>query len=257
MGFYKRSRRTFAWRENITPYRVVVSEGMLHQTGVERGREKYEPFVRLMPDFPSLAAMPLKDIMTAWQGLGYNRRALSLKRLAGVVMERYSGRLPRDRESLLELPGVGEATAGAIMAFAFSLPSVFIETNIRRAFIHHFFPDEAEVSDREIMPLVDVALDRSNPRDWYYALMDYGSHLGRGGSNANRKSLHYSRQIPFTGSDRELRGEAIRVLLARGPMTVSDIAAATGRDARRLAPLLDIMVRDGLLVRDERGYRIA
>lgn len=138
MEFYGRNRRTFPWREDITPYRVVVSEIMLQQTGVERVREKYEPFVRRLPDFSTLAAAPLKDIMTIWQGLGYNRRALSLKRLAGVVMERHSGRLPQDRGSLLELPGVGEATAGAIMAFAFNVPAVFIETNIRRVFIHCF-----------------------------------------------------------------------------------------------------------------------
>ncbi len=257
MEFYGRNRRTFPWREDITPYRVVVSEIMLQQTGVERVREKYEPFVRRLPDFSTLAAAPLKDIMTIWQGLGYNRRALSLKRLAGVVMERHSGRLPQDRGSLLELPGVGEATAGAIMAFAFNVPAVFIETNIRRVFIHCFFPDEANVSDRQIVPLIEAALDRSNPRDWYFALMDYGSHLGRTGSNANRKSLHYSRQSHFTGSDRELRGEAIRVLLVRGPMTVNDIAAAAGRDARRLVPVLDTMVGDGLLVREKETYRIA
>lgn len=257
LEFYRRNRRTFPWRENITPYRVVVSEIMLQQTGVERVREKYEPFVRSLPDFASLAAAPLTDIMTAWQGLGYNRRALSLKRLAGVVMERHSGRLPRDRGPLLDLPGVGEATAGAIMAFAFNMSAVFIETNIRRVFIHHFFPGETEVSDRQIIPLVEAALDPSNPRDWYYALMDYGSSLGRGGSNANRRSAHYSKQTSFTGSDREFRGEAIRGLLARGILSVEDIAAATGRDADRLASVLDTMVGEGLIVRERGGYRIA
>jgi len=257
MEFYGSNRRTFPWREDITPYRVVVSEIMLQQTGVERVRGKYEPFIRLLPDFASLAAAPLKDIMTAWQGLGYNRRALALKRLAAVVMERHSGRLPQDHRSLIELPGVGEATAGAIKAFAFNMPAVFIETNIRRVFIHRFFPDGADVSDRQIMPLVEAALDRSNPRDWYYALMDYGSHLGRAGSTANRKSAHYSKQTLFTGSNRELRGEVVRVLLARGPMTVNDIAAATCHDARRMASVLDAMVGDSLLVREKEGYRIA
>jgi A/G-specific adenine glycosylase len=257
LGFYRRNRRAFPWRENITPYRVVVSEIMLQQTGVERVREKYEPFIRLLPDFASLASAPLTEIMTAWQGLGYNRRTLSLKRLAGVVMERHSGRLPRDRASLLGLPGVGEATAGAIMAFAFNMPAVFIETNIRRVFIHRFFPGKEEVSDRQIIPLVEAALDPSNPRDWYYALMDYGSALGRSGSNANRKSSHYSKQAPFAGSERELRGEVIRVLLARGPLSVDDIARAAGRDPDRLASVLDVMIGDGLVVREEEGYRIA
>ncbi len=257
MEFYRRHGRAFPWREDITPYRVVVSEVMLQQTGVERVREKYEPFVRLLPDFASLASAPLRDIMEAWQGLGYNRRVLSLKKLALAVMGRHSGELPRDRVSLLELPGVGEATAGAITAFAFNMPAVFIETNIRRVFIHRFFADQAEVSDRQIIPLVEAALDRSNPRDWYYALMDYGSVLGRTGYNANKKSAHYSKQTPFAGSDRELRGEALRVLLACGPMSVDDIAAATGRDPGRLASVLDAMVGDGLISREEKGYRVA
>jgi len=246
----------FPWRERITPYRVVVSEIMLQQTGVERVRERYEPFVRLLPDFASLASMSLRDIMEAWQGLGYNRRALLLKRLAGVVMERHSGELPRDRESLLALPGVGEATAGAIMAFAFNMPAAFIETNIRRVFIHRFFADHTRVSDRQIMPLVEAALDRSNPRDWYYALMDYGSVLGRTGQNPNRRSAHYSRQAPFPDSDRKARGEIISLLLKKGFAAIDDITCATGHDKDRLASVLHTMIRDGLIVQDDGNYRI-
>ncbi len=251
----------FPWREDITPYRIVVSEIMLQQTGVERVREKYESFIVLLPGFQHLAAAPLRDILEAWQGLGYNRRALSLKRLSEAVMERHSGNLPRDHESLLALPGVGEATAGAIMAFAFNAPAVFIETNIRRVFIHHFFADRARVSDGQIMPLVEVTLDRSNPRDWYYALMDYGSALGKTGHNPNRKSAHYARQVPFSHSDRKIRGEIIRILLEKGSAAIDEVTGVTGHDADRLASVFHAMARDGLIVQEtgqETGrYRIA
>ena len=247
----------FPWRESITPYRVVVSEIMLQQTGVERVMEKYEPFIVLFPNFQSLAGAPLRDIMEAWQGLGYNRRALSLKRLSEAVMERHSGNLPRDRESLLALPGVGEATAGAIMAFAFNTPVAFIETNIRRVFIHRFFADQTRVSDGQIIPLIETALDQSNPRDWYYALMDYGSALGKTGHNPNRKSAHYARQAPFSHSDRKIRGEIIRFLLEKGSSAIDDIAGATGHDADRLTSVLHAMARDGLIAQEAGCYRIA
>jgi len=247
----------FPWREEITPYRIVVSEIMLQQTGVERVKEKFEPFVAKLPDFESLAGAPLREIMEAWQGLGYNRRALSLKRIAQAVIEKHSGKLPRDRESLLALPGVGEATAGAIMAFAFNVPLAFIETNIRRVFIHHFFADCQKVSDRQIMPLVEAALDRSNPRDWYYALMDYGSGLGGTANNPNRKSSHYAKQAPFHDSDRKVRGDMIRLLLGAGSMAIDDIIDATGHGADRLGPVLCAMVRDGLVTEEAGRYRIA
>ena len=257
IAFYRRHGRIFPWREDITPYRIVVSEIMLQQTGVERVMEKYEPFIRSLPGFESLAAAPLRDIMEAWQGLGYNRRALSLKRLAEVVMERHSGGLPRDRGPLLALPGVGEATAGAIMAFAFNAPAVFIETNIRRVFIHRFFEDQARVSDRQIMPLVEAALDRSNPRDWYYALMDYGSALGKTGHNPNRRSAHYARQTPFDSSDRKIRGEIIRLLLKEGSATVDDMTGAMGHHTDRLTAVLSAMVGEGLVAQEAGCYRIA
>ncbi len=255
--FYRDNKREFPWRDDITPYRIVVSEIMLQQTGVQRVVGKFTPFVERFPDFSSLAAAPLSDVIDAWQGLGYNRRALSLKKIAGTVVDEYAGALPRGRELLRAMPGIGDATAGSIMAFAFNLPVVFIETNIRRVFIHHFFPGKDKVMDNEIVPLVEATLDRSHARDWYYALMDYGTYLAGIAANPNRKSAHYSRQSRFEGSDRQIRGMVLRLLMGSSGRSADDIARATGCAPGRLKPILDVLVKDGLIACDPELYRIA
>lgn len=255
--FYRNNKREFPWRDNITPYRTVVSEFMLQQTGVERVIGKFGPFVGRFLDFSALATAPLSDVLDAWQGLGYNRRALSLKKLAGIVVDEYSGELPQDAALLRAMPGVGDATAGAIRAFAFNLPSVFIETNIRRVFIHYFFAGRDRVTDKEIIPLVEATLDRSHPRDWYYALMDHGTYLGNIAANPNRKSAHYSRQSRFEGSDRQVRGKIIRLLIDNTGAALDDITRATGCTGERLKPILDALAKDGLVAYDSGLYRIA
>jgi A/G-specific adenine glycosylase len=256
-AFYRDNKREFPWRDRITPYRILVSEIMLQQTGVERVIKKFTPFVDRFPDFNDLAAAPLNDIIEAWQGLGYNRRALSLKKIAGVVVDQYAGALPDDGALLREMPGIGEATAGSILAFAFNLPSIFIETNIRRVFIHYFFPEEDRVTDKEIIPLVEATIDGSHPRDWYYALMDYGTYLGTIAANPNRKSAHYSRQSRFQDSDRQMRGIIVRLLTGGDGKAADDIAGATGCERQRLTSILNSLVKDGLVSCDSELYRIA
>ncbi|MBP1749941.1 MAG: HhH-GPD [Deltaproteobacteria bacterium] len=255
--FYRENERIFPWRENITPYRIVVSEIMLQQTGVERVIGKFESFVNRFPDFNAIEASPLSDVMDAWQGLGYNKRALSLKKLARIVVDQYSGSLPDDHKLLKALPGIGDATAGAIMAFAFNSPSVFIETNIRRVFIHHFFSDREKVADNDIIPLVEATVDRSHPREWYYALMDYGTYLSTTSVNPNRKSTRYAKQSRFQDSARQVRGKAIKCLLGRPCASIDDLEEATGCIRERLVPILDSLVKDGLVTRDAVLYRIA
>jgi A/G-specific adenine glycosylase len=187
------------WRSRRTPYRVFVSEIMLQQTGISRVLEPYRRFLRAFPSFRALAAAPASAVLSCWQGLGYNRRALALLQSARIVADRYGGRLPRTVDELRGLPGVGPATAGAILVYAFGLPVPFIETNVRRVFLHFYFPGAEAVPDEQIMPLVEKTLDRREPRDWFYALMDYGTFLGRGSDNANRRSAVYKRQAPFRG----------------------------------------------------------
>ena len=211
--FFHDQGRQLPWRATTDPYHILVSEIMLQQTQVERVALKYEPFLNAFPDVWSLARAPLRDIMAAWQGLGYNRRALALQRIARRLVAEFDGRLPDSVDTLRTFPGIGEATAGALAAFAFNQPVVFIETNIRRVFLHCFFPGQSGVRDREILPLVDQTLDRLQPRPWYYALMDYGSMLKRAAPNPNRRSAHHQRQAPFADSDRQIRGLILKALL--------------------------------------------
>jgi len=242
------------WRETSDPYHILVSEMMLQQTQVARVLPKYTQFIRRFPTVHALDRAELRDVLDAWQGLGYNRRALFLKRLAREVAEQYDGNLPSDREKLKALPGIGDATSGALCAFAFNTPVVFIETNIRSVYIHHFFADRAAVSDDEILPYVERTLDLRKPREWYYALMDYGVHLKSIMPNPSRKSRHYAKQSPFKGSDRELRGRILRILTAGGPLRAAALAARLRETDTRVARTVRTLLKDGLIRR--RGSRL-
>ena len=255
--YFTEHGRDLPWRNTEDPYCILVSEMMLQQTQVERVMDKYVLFLSKFPDLSALARAALREVLEVWQGLGYNRRAMSLIALAQVVTTQHHGKLPANREALMRLPGIGCATAGSILAFAFHEPSVFIETNIRRVFIHHFFQDRESIHDDEIIPLVEVTLDRSNPRDWYYALMDYGSMLKKQIANPNRKSTHYTRQSPFEDSDRKIRGAILKVLVGQVSMTEEDMAAAIGGEQERMKKILSALVKEGFIVRRSKTYRIA
>jgi len=244
---YRAHGRRLPWRQTVDAYAILVSEIMLQQTQVERVLGKYEGFIRAFPDFSSLAVASLDRILLQWQGLGYNRRALALKKTAKLVTEEFGGRLPRSVDLLMELPGMGRATACAVAAFAFNMPVAFIETNIRTVFIHFFFPDEELVRDRQIMPLVVSALDRAHPRTWYYALMDYGVMLKTAGQRAHRKSSGYRRQSPFQGSDRRVRGRILRLLLEEGALSEAALAKALAEPAQRVRRILADLEKEGFL----------
>lgn len=245
-SFYRVHERPMAWRETRDPYRILVSEVMLQQTQVNRVKEKYPPFIEAFPTFEALAAAPLSAVLDQWQGLGYNRRAVALHRAAGIVVSDWGGLLREDPADLVTLPGIGKATAASIAAFAFNNPTVFIETNIRRVFIHCFCADRDGVTDREILPLVERTLDRKNPREWYYALMDYGTFIAANHPNPNRKSAHYTKQSRFEGSDRQVRGRILR-LLGTGPASSDDLIGELGEDPNRVGRLLLSLRAEGFL----------
>ncbi|MDD5189017.1 MAG: A/G-specific adenine glycosylase [Methanoregula sp.] len=248
--YHEHGRHEMVWRHTTDPYQILVSELMLQQTQVERVEKKFPAFVTAFPDFASLAAAPLHDILTAWQGMGYNRRAISLKKIAGRVMDEYDGVLPQEVEILATFPGIGSATASSIAAFAFNAPVVFIETNIRRVFIHVFFCDRETVRDTEILPLVGLTLDREKPRVWYWSLFDLGAALKRSVTNPNRRSAHYTRQAPFDGSDRRVRGQIIKALVAGSGLSCDALTMRTGEEAGRVNRIVAALETEGFLVRE-------
>ena len=236
------------WRTHHTPYRVFVSEIMLQQTSVPRVMGKYPAFIRGFPSFRALASATVGEVIAAWKGLGYNRRSLALRESAKVITEAFHGRVPRTVEQLVQLPGVGRATAAAVIVYSYNIPLVFIETNIRRVFLHFFFPERVDVPDSRILPLVEEAMDRDNPRDWYYALMDYGTRLAAESGNANRRSRGYKVQSRFEGSLRQLRGRILEVILQKNPATMTEMLEALDSDPR-LEKALAQLVEEGFLAR--------
>jgi A/G-specific adenine glycosylase len=247
---FRRNGREMPWRETSDPYRILVSEIMLQQTQVQRVETKYPEFIAAFPDFPSLARAELREVLRVWQGMGYNRRAIALQKIARRVVTEHDGRLPESEETLRTIPGIGPATAGAIVAFAFKKPTVFLETNIRRVFIHLFFPGREGVKDSEILPLIEKTLDRENPRQWYYALMDYGAALKKQSHNPNRRSAHYIRQSPFEGSDRQIRSLVLKTLLAKPRLPMSELLEAVGKGTKRAERIVDQLAGEGFLVRE-------
>jgi A/G-specific adenine glycosylase len=247
LSYYNNYGREMAWRDTTDPYLILVSEIMLQQTQVERVRIKFPEFIETFPDFASLAVAPLDNVLSVWQGMGYNRRAIALQKCAIRVMNEYDGILPADVDILATFPGIGRATASSIAAFAFNLPVVFIETNIRRVFIHFFFTGNETVSDAEIIPVVTRALYKKNPRIWYWALMDLGSALKKRVPNPNRRSAHYTRQPPFEGSDRKIRGAILKLLLKEYSLEAEEIFGYVAEDPHRVRKILGDLEGEGFI----------
>jgi A/G-specific adenine glycosylase len=247
LSYYNNYGREMAWRDTTDPYLILVSEIMLQQTQVERVRIKFPEFIETFPDFASLAVAPLDNVLSVWQGMGYNRRAIALQKCAIRVMNEYDGILPADVDILATFPGIGRATASSIAAFAFNLPVVFIETNIRRVFIHFFFTGNETVSDAEIIPVVARALYKKNPRIWYWALMDLGSALKKRVPNPNRRSAHYTRQPPFEGSDRKIRGAILKLLLKEYSLEAEEIFGYVAEDPHRVRKILGDLEGEGFI----------
>lgn len=253
--YREHGRHNLPWRRTQDPYAILVSEIMLQQTQVDR---VVPYFVRLIARFPtveSLARARLSEVLRLWSGLGYNRRARLLRECAREIVEKHGGRVPKGKEELVALPGIGPYTAGAIRAFAFNEPDIFIETNIRSALIHHFFPDTITVHDRELQPYVATSLKGQEPRVWYAALMDYGAQIKKTNPNPSRRSKHHMVQANFEGSMRQVRGAIIRRLLS-GSITEESVRSINAKDAYQISMALRSLEKEGLIERKGKAWRL-
>jgi A/G-specific adenine glycosylase len=253
-AYYKQNKRNLPWRKTRDPYKILVSEIMLQQTQSYRVEPKYKSFLQKFPTIQALAKASIADVLKEWQGLGYNRRALFLKKCAEKISLEYKGKFPKDLDVLCSLPGIGKATAGDILAFAWNLPTVFIETNIRSVFIHFFFADKDKVSDKEIIPLVEATLDTTNPREWYWALFDYGVLLKKT-INPNRKSSHYTKQSKFIGSLRQKRAIVLRLILER-PSTKKEVQENLEYDSKTINQILLALEKEGFIKNTQGTFHI-
>jgi len=248
-------RHDLLWRKTHDPYRILVSEVMLQQTQVPRVIEKYKEFLKKFPSIRTLARAPLSDVLKTWSGLGYNRRAKYLHDAAKEIVGIYKGNFRQALEQ--PLPGVGPYTKAAVRAFAFNEPDVLIETNIRTAFIHHFHSNvlqNVRISDVEIIPLATLAVKGQDPREWHWALMDYGAYLKRSGVRNNSRSAHYTKQSKFEGSLRQVRGAILR-LLNSGIKTERDLMMEIRSPSLKEA--LAGLVHDGLILKEKGKWRVA
>lgn len=292
----QRLYRDLPWRRTRDPYAIWLSEVMLQQTQVPRVETRWAAWLEQFPSVFTLAEAPTSEVLAAWQGMGYNRRALALKSAAEQVVREYDGVFPREVKQLVALPGIGPATAQGIRSFAFDLPGVYLETNVRTVVLHHLFPEMPAVPDKELVPIVEATCPAASgdfdasggsffnnpyaaphdaqdtPRAWYYAMLDYGSFLKKTVPNPSRRSKAYTRQSKFEGSRRQKRAEIVRLLLdaqASGESALSegviharfnDAERAAGRDAVPAAlvrDLLDALAREGFCRQVAEAWRIA
>ncbi len=265
LGWYHvHGRHDLPWRRTRDPYHILVSEIMLQQTQVDRVRSKYLEFLKTFPNIETLAKAPTAKLLRMWKGLGYNRRALNLQRAAQNIMREYGGKVPRTADALESLPGVGPYTARAVRVFAWNAREVVIETNIRRVYIHYFFPAKGRqgIHDRQLLPVIEKTMPRQNAREWYWALMDYGAGAFKGSENPNRHSKHYARQSRFLGSQRYARAKLLDFVLAGSKnVTPAVIQTYMARDPHladwqvRATSILAMLAAEGFIERTKNGWR--
>jgi len=257
--------RDFPWRRTRDPYAILVSEVMLQQTQVSRVVPYYEHWLHEFPTLEALAAAPLEAVLRAWQGLGYNRRALALKRLADqLASDQPLGvgpELPRETEALLALPGVGPATAAGVRAFARNEHGGYLETNVRTVVLHELLCDRSDVSDREIAALVERAAQQADKthidaRTWNYSLLDYGAHLKRTLPNPSRRSAHHTRQSVFEGSRRQKRARLLRLVMEQPGVSAAELAEELGVAPAEAAELLGTLAAEGFIAEGSQGWYV-
>lgn len=255
-NYYRLHGRDLPWRHTHDPYCILVSEIMLQQTQVSRVIPFYKKFLKRFPTLRALSRAGLSDVLAAWQGLGYNRRARYLKHAAQQIVSHYRGRVPETEELLRALPGVGVYTARAVCAFAYNQPKVFLETNIRTVLLHHFFPHSQNVSDSALLKTAEQMLDTRRPREWYWALMDYGAYLKARGAR-NTASKHYKQQSAFEGSKRQVRGAVLRAALS-SPHTFATLTKSLDITTTKpiLQRVLEDLIKEGLLVEKNRRFSV-
>ncbi len=244
--------RNFAWRCTSDPYAILVSEVMLQQTQTARVERYFDTWMRRFPVLDALAAASVPDVLEVWQGLGYNRRALALKRTADLICEQQGGILPSTAEGLQALPGIGAATAAGVLAFAYDQPAVYLETNVRTVLLHECYPQSDGVSDKELRELLTrisarVQARSISARSWNYALLDYGAHLKKTHPNPSRRSKHHSKQSPYEGSRRQKRARLLEALLANPGQSTQELADFYGYEASLTKSILTDLAQEGFI----------
>lgn len=247
---------------------------MLQQTQVARVTDKWRQFVATYPSAHDLAESELSDVLALWSGLGYPRRAKALRDSAKVIIEQHGGRVPSDLSKLLALPGIGDYTARAVMAFAYNEPAAAVDTNVARVLSRALAG--RSLTRLETQELADRLLGDAPPREFNQAMIDLGAtkckkeprcetcplrqlcrYRELGGADPAAGSAGVSRaQAPFRGSMRELRGKVLKELTVSS-LTLGELAGATNSSAEMVLRAVTSLETDGLLTRRRGRVRLA
>lgn len=273
LAWYEPRRAAYPWRADPQPFGVLVSEVMLQQTQVSRVVPAYLRFLARFPTPAALAAAPLADVLRAWKGLGYNRRAAALWRAAVVIVAEHEGAVPSDPAALAALPGVGPYTAAAVASFAFGATVPAIDTNVHRVVARHRLGMDPP-GGSAVRRAAEAWIDRGDPGAWNAALMDLGREVCRpeplcAGCPLRRGCRFRARARampggtgrpgrraePFVGSMRQLRGRIVDAVREAPSVTVAEVAARWGEPHERVAEAVAALAGEGL-VRAGSGGRI-
>ena len=259
--YYDLHKRNLAWRnlehysDRDRGYRVLVSEVMLQQTQVQRVIPKYDEWIKKWPSIDTFCDATFSEVLSLWSGLGYNRRAKYLHTTLHTLMRDYEGVVPKNLNDLQSLSGIGANTAAAILVYTYNTPAVFVETNIRSAYLNAFFANAKEpISDHQLKERIAKTLDYNNPRQWYYALMDYGTHIKQTYGSHLHKSKHHRRQSRFEGSSRQIRGAIIKYLTQNYVVEISSLKNEINDD--RFDVCIQALSAEGMIVLDGDTLRL-
>jgi A/G-specific adenine glycosylase len=266
--WYRPRQSAYPWRSTGDPYLVLVSEVMLQQTQAARVGPAFERFVRAFPSVGRLASAPVADVLRAWDGLGYNRRAVALSRAARIIVRHHGGRIPTDPTALRSLPGVGPYTAAAVASIAYGNPVPAVDTNVRRVVARAAQGREPETADASAVAAEAARwIDRADPGGWNQAVMDLGREVcqpvprcdrcplawgcrwraNREDGGPTERPLRRGAPPPFEGSTRQLRGQIVRHLGPRGWVSLAELSGTTERSLPQVAAVVRTLMADGLV----------
>ncbi len=271
MEWFEPRRLAYPWRRpRPDPYAVLVSEVMLQQTQASRVAPAFERFLRSFPTVRSLATAPAAEVVRAWAGLGYNRRAVALWEAARTIVSSHGGRVPDDPSALSELPGVGPYTAAAVASIAYGRPVPALDTNVRRVLARAVFGvGPNDVAPAALRTAAGNEIDRADPGGWNQALMDLGREVCRPvprcgvcplarqcrlAAREARPSGPRRRQSTFRGSFRELRGRVVETVRA-GPTSIGALSRLTGRTPEEVGLAVAALQADGLVAASRAAVR--
>jgi len=275
LGWYEQNQRDLPWRKTRDPYNILVSEVMSQQTQLYRVIPKYEAWIERLPTVQKLARAKVSDVLHFWSGLGYNRRALNLKKTAEVIDKKYNGKFPVTENELLSLPGIGQYTARAVLCFAFDQQIAVVDTNVRKViwtqfkkelgiknyelggnkdkkkhnslFVIHGSIAAKKVTDKEIEETAQKLLPKGKAYEWNQALMDYAA------TTLKKERIPIPKQSKFIGSHRYYRGQILKQLLQKKRIPIKEIGVYIKKDYTMdekewLQKLLDELVVEGFII---------